>query len=445
MTNKISYRYWLTKRLFKRVCIILIVLIQISILSGCYDNREPDDRAHVVAIGLDKGKSNMLRMTIQISVPMAVEGEGGGGGGGEKGKSSTIITVEAPTIYAGINMINTYHSRQICLLHVIAVVFSKELVKEGISKYIHTFIRGREFRPNMYIAVSTTSAEEYLHSVQSVLASNPSEYYFMTYSSNIYTGLIPKTQFFDFHTRIENTYSQAVAILVGVDRYESIEDVEVENSSSMEKERTYPFSGDFKAGDLPKVSEEKLQAMGLAVFDGPRMVGELDGQETSYYQMVTGEFNYSYMVFPDTEEKNSFIQLNVKKSRLPVRKVQMVNGKPNIYVRISLEADILSIQSGKNYKDIKKINIIEESIEDFLEEEILRCLKRTAKEFKSDIFAFGKVVKGSFLTWKEWEDFNWLRRYKDSIFEVEVDLKIRRTGLMIIYLRDYKVFLPVVA
>jgi len=40
-------------------------------------------------------------------------------------------------------------------------------------------------------------------------------------------------------------------------------------------------------------------------------------------------------------------------------------------------------------------------------------------------------MKGKFLTWDEWTNFNWIEKYPDSEFEVDVDLKIRRPGLML--------------
>jgi len=77
------------------------------------------------------------------------------------------------------------------------------------------------------------------------------------------------------------------------------------------------------------------------------------------------------------------------------------------------------------------VKILEDAAEKFFEKGFLRMLKKTAKEFKSDIAGFGKEMKGKFLTWDEWTNFNWIEKYPDSEFEVDVDLKIRRPGLML--------------
>ena len=68
--------------------------------------------------------------------------------------------------------------------------------------------------------------------------------------------------------------------------------------------------------NMPKVGNIKTEVMGMAVFDGARMVGELDGEETSYYLMVEGKYGYSYVTIP-IQAKDMFVLLNLKQSRKP--------------------------------------------------------------------------------------------------------------------------------
>ena len=160
------------------------------------------------------------------------------------------------------------------------------------------------------------------------------------------------------------------------------------------------------------------------------MVGELDGEEASDLLMVTGEYKHSYITFPDPIEKNYFLILDVKKSRNPINKVEIVNGKPKIHVKVILEADYLAIQSGVDYEKLNKTGIFENSAEGFLKKGITDFLKKTAL-LNSDICGFGNIAKRKFLLWQDWENFKWQDKYKDSTFTVEVDLKVRRTGLKI--------------
>ena len=81
-------------------------------------------------------------MSLQIVVPTKIAGGGEGGGGEGGGKESvSIMTVETPTIYSGLNMVNTYVSKQINLSHVKAIIF-RRTCQEGIEKYINAITRG---------------------------------------------------------------------------------------------------------------------------------------------------------------------------------------------------------------------------------------------------------------------------------------------------------------
>lgn len=232
-------------------------------------------------------------------------------------------------------------------------------------------------------------------------------------------------------THIKSTSSQACAVLASIGEFEKSDEINNEKSTYREKGREVPFEGDFIAGDMPKTGDVKSEVMGLALFDGGKMVGVLDGAETMSQLMVKGDFVHAFSTLPDPLEEGHYVLLNVSQARNPRNKVEMVNGVPNISINVILEADIQSIQSGVNYEETEKLKILESSAEKFFEEEITRYLEKTTKEYGVDVCGFGRLVKTKFLTWDEWESFNWLNKYKKSEFEVNVDLRIRRPGLMI--------------
>ncbi|NJD02018.1 MAG: Ger(x)C family spore germination protein [Ruminiclostridium sp.] len=419
------------RRVSKICSFMLMSILLIGLLSACYDKREIDDLAYAVAIGFDEGKSNHLRITLQIAKPGAIASSGtseGGGGGNEK--PYMITTVEAPTLYSALNMVNTYVSRQINLSTVVALIFSKSLAEKGIEHLVNAVVRQREFRPNMYIAVSRTTAEEYINGVKPVLEKNPSKYYNLNFTTYRYTSFSANTQFGRFSNYMDSQDHQPVAILCGINKNESSDDITSADSTYGKKGRTYPLEGDFKAGDMPRTGEDKSETIGLAVFDGEKMVGELDGEETAYYLFVTGEYKNAFWTFPDPQVKDRFILLNIRQNRNPRTEMDLIDGKAEIKIKVLLEADILSIQSGINYERGENTKKLEQSVINFLADGTKRLLNKTAKEYHSDIFGFGSAIRSKTLTWKEFEAFKWKSRYKESSFNVEINLKIRRTGLI---------------
>ncbi len=415
-----------------RILLIALTVTSCLMLSGCYDARETDDLAYVIAIGLDKGKTNALRLTLQYAVPKNIGSGGGGGQGGGGGENpSSITTVETPTLWSGLNMVNNYTSRQVNMAHIKALVISEELAREGIEQYLHAIIRSREFRPSTHVVVSTRPAHEYIEAAQPILELNPAKYYELAFRSSDYTGFIPRINLHDFYFNTESLHQQGYAIISCVNQYEDVNEFNLSESTFREKGHKGPFEGDFYAGDVTRVGDVKAEVIGTAVFDGAKMVGKLDGEETSYFLMSAGQFIHAYWSFPDPRVPDRFVILDVRQNRKPKINVTLANNRPFITLRLNLEADILSIQSGENYEAPEQLDILEAHAEEILKKGTLRTVNKTAHQYRSDIFGFGRHARNMFLTWKQWEELNWKEIFQNSEFSVNVDLNIRRPGLII--------------
>ena len=62
-------------------------------------------------------------------------------------------------------------------------------------------------------------------------------------------------------------------------------------------------------------------------------------------------------------------------------------------------------------------------------------LQKTIDEYDSDICGIGRYVKGEFLTLDEWKNFNWSEQYRNTVFNIDVKFKVRRTGLIIKWMK----------
>lgn len=476
------------KSLTKKLICIFLCAISLFGESGCYDMKELDDLAYAVAIGLDIGKTNFLRMSLMITLPLTQGSSGqnqssggdnsGGGnsnsdsssdkkgkdesgkeaGGGEKGdgeksdgegvegkegetdqekipekplsKLVDVITVETPTIFAGINILNQMVSKQITLSHVKLLVISEKLAKKGIDAYLHALVRNREIRPDIYIAVSKCGTEAFLKMVNPILEDNPAEYFNLLFGQNN-TGFMAQSQLFDFyfHNETSGYYQQPVAAYVNISNINSMDDLKAEQSNFKEKGRKYPLEGDYLAGNLPVTRISKTEAMGTVVFLDGKMAGILDGEHTCFYLMLTGKYNYANWSIPDPRVKDRFVVVSIKSRRIPKIRVDANKDKPVVTIDLKLEGDFMSIQSGEPYEH--QPEIIEKAISDLIGSGILKMLKTLSKEYKSDIIGFGKYAKMKFLTTKDWLNYNWKDKYTKAAFTVKVDMKIRRTGLMV--------------
>ena len=155
------------------LCIMLIL-----IFSGCYDIREIDDVAHVLAIGVDRGVSDKWRLTLQFASLNENSGNGqqegdgssGGGAASESGGGQdgyTYVTVDAPSFFTGIDMLNSSVPRRLVFTHASLIVLSEELSKDDIvGDYIAPIIRFREVRRTAHMVVTKGSALDYIRANQ---------------------------------------------------------------------------------------------------------------------------------------------------------------------------------------------------------------------------------------------------------------------------------------
>ena len=100
---------------------------------------------------------------------------------------------------------------------------------------------------------------------------------------------------------------------------------------------------------------------------------------------------------------------------LAYHKVNNINAKVGIYLRISLEdGDKIESNSIDNQRKL-----------------IYEYLYKTSTEYNCDISGFGKYAKSKFLTKKDWENYSWNKNYKNSFFKVNINCSIISSNLLL--------------
>ena len=74
---------------------------------------------------------------------------------------------------------------------------------------------------------------------------------------------------------------------------------------------------------------------------------------------------------------------------------------------------------------------IEDSCNNYIKEQILKYYEKTSKNYNADVSGLGKHAVKYFLTWDKWMEYNWLDKYKNAVFDVNVDTKVRSSYLLL--------------
>ena len=98
-------------------------------------------------------------------------------------------------------------------------------------------------------------------------------------------------------------------------------------------------------------------------------------------------------------------------------------------VKIYLEGEITSVPSGINYEQAEYKELLEAHISQIMMQEMTDLVKRT-QDCDSDIVGFGYRFRSHFRRSQEWQEYNWAEKFPQADITVDVECKIRRTGLM---------------
>jgi spore germination protein KC len=348
-------------------------------------------------------------------------GQGGGSTSGGQAKPTMAITVECRSILAGLNMLNATLERKPSLAHLKVVVVSEELARQGIKAYLTQLLRYFEFRRSSFLVVSRGPAQKLIKQFQPIMENNPAKFAELFMGSQHYVGFIPFGQVHHFYNDLRSNAVQPVAMLV------SLKEKPPENIPAEEEQ----FSeGQFYAGQSPLKGGNNIELMGTAVFYQDRMVGVLNGEETLILNLLRGWLKQTLLTIPDPANPKYSISLRIKMERKPKLKVTLSRGGPKIYVRISLDGEIISTQSSINYGSPAKLSLLEEELNKLLTEKTQNLIAKTQDEMQADIFGFGNKARRLVVTWSQWQKLNWLELYPRAQTSVTVKIHLRRFGLL---------------
>lgn len=377
------------KKLFSFIAVLCLSLP----LCGCYDNREIDQTAYVIAIGIDKGK-DIFSYTFQISSPLAM---GSGGetsapeGEGENTRVENIV-IGANDLYEARNMLNNFLSKDINLSHLKIIVTSEEVAKEGLSSHMTFLLREREIRPNTRLCISEKSAEDFLKGINPALEANTAEYYdLIAENGSLYAP--PKT-LRDFVNE-ESLFASTIPI-GKISGYEKSSEFSAESSSPL------------------RVSSSKSEFSGLYLMKDYKIAGTLTPTQSKIYGLLKksrGDTDLSIL----KDNKQHMVRLTSHSGA--VFSVDYTKDAITVNMNIKFTAEISSAGDKLREADIKE----------YLEKEAY-SLFISAKDAGCDIFGAGNCLRRRCKTIAEWEKINWNEKFKSVYFSPSITVMTERSN-----------------
>lgn len=332
----------------------------------------------------------------------------------------------------------------------------------GIATEIYSLINNEEVRPTTNLVISKCSAYDYLNNSIPNLEKLTTQYYETFSITGRFTGYFSHITIGDFFNTLSAKFCEPTAILGGLNataRKEEAEKSSVgasssqgssggssgESGSSSSETSNGAGSGelskvpnvitnpeDLTAGNSSVTGKRGTENFGIAVFDKDVLCGELTAVESMCHLLITNELDSCIVSIdnPVSKEESEKMELHLFPSKKSEVKLDIKDNKPYISIKLSLEADIMTLDKGIDYETNEVISKISNATKDYLKEQMNNYLNKVSKEYNVDIDHFCTKGPAHFSTISEWENFNWNEKFKDAVFDVDVDIDVLSTMLI---------------
>lgn len=146
--------------------------------------------------------------------------------------------------------------------------------------------------------------------------------------------------------------------------------------------------------------------------------------------MIIDDLEECIISIPSPFDENSVIDLYLTLDKHTQNSVKIINNSPFIKTKISLTAKILSSGQNSNYFDEDNLELIHQYANSYMKSQLENYLYKISKDYGADIDLFGRYAVKYFPTWDKWIDYNWTKNFKNSFFEVDVDVKVSSSYLI---------------
>ena len=340
----------------------------------------------------------------------------------------------------------------------------------GVASEIYSLINNEEIRPTANLIVSKSTAYDYLNNSNPNLEKLTTQYYETFAITGKFTGYFSNITIGDFYNNLSASHSDSTAILGGLNltaRQEASKKSEEgssggesssgggsgggsssggsssegsssqtinptdseQNSENQEDVVTNPE--DLTAGTSSIVGDRGTENFGIAVFKDDKLCGELTAVESICHLLITNKVDSCIVSInnPVSKEEEK-IELQLFPRENTKVNVSFDNDTPHISIDVKLNADIMTLDKDVNYETEEVLSKISDATKNYLEDEFNNYLNKVTKEYDVDIDQFSIKAPAHFSTISEWENFNWDKKFKNTEFEVNIDINLFSTMLV---------------
>ncbi|GIO04698.1 hypothetical protein J31TS6_07260 [Brevibacillus reuszeri] len=377
--------------------LLMVCLIPMLLVTGCWDRRELEERTSVLAIAIDRAETNRehYQLTVQIPIPIKIAGSSGKGGGSNS-DAVKIMSVTGRTVSDAANNLQMRLNQRLFLGHTRVLAISEDIAKQGIQDIMDNFRREPQIRRLMWPIIVKGKASTLLE-IKPELAQIPVVFLMDLVENGSKMGTIPDQTLGDYFNQTSN---------------KTIE----------------PFM------NLVEASKKDVSWKGIGVFRGHKMIGQLDREQTWSMLQLRNEKKGGDVIIPLPNTKDGYVTFrpHFVKKRLHIDKAKANTGGSSSSLvatyHCELQGDIVELTENMKVSPEKFILQMQALIKKEMESRAKKMLQPLQKQYNSDILKLGLTLRA--LHYRDyWETHNWKEDFKDFPIRVIYTIKLRRLGM----------------
>ncbi|MCC5910675.1 MAG: Ger(x)C family spore germination protein [Clostridiaceae bacterium] len=362
----------------KNIAKILIIILLIFPLTGCWDATDLEELLIVYGLGIDISRENPEQYLFTVGFPTIIP---------EAPEQKHEVSTESPSLGRAKSNLQQKVYRQISYDNIRVVVFSEEVAKKGILVHVDTMLREPLYR-------GTTRFAVFIDRTEDLLAMKPP------------VSLFVSNFLFD---SIEQNY-QATTVPISTLRSFSHEYY----TDGIEPSMPFICYG---------ADKTELNVGCVALFRGDKLIERLRGRNSRGFMLLKGEIHRGIYTF---ELMGGFVSINLKGGNSKI-KTKLIDGQLHIFHDIFIDS-VLSEHTPKHEMlKTEKIEDLQAQLADEIEKDLRNVLEVLQDELKNDNIGYGKYVKANHPEYFDAE--NWNYQFSKAIIHVNPNVRIRTLGV----------------
>lgn len=375
----------------RRVLIIVLVIVLAIFTFSENEVYKKDIRNRLViqGIGIDLEDDGTYTVTLQAIDTNSSEASSAEGASQPPLKTYKL---KGDTVYTAIKTVTEKEGKIPLYSQNRIILIGKSITEDKMDDVIDFFVRDVENGGTVYIAAAEKTAGEILE------AKNNDEY---ISAQNLENSI----ESYEYDAKIFSTQLYEL-----INRY---------NSGT--KDFALPLFA-LKGKD----KEKSAEITGTALFNNTKYREVISKDETVYLNMLSNKVHNTAIAFDSGKGTN--VAINVVKSKTS-RKVKLEKGVPTFVISVKMDADIAEISGGvSSVMTSEQIEEIKQKGEEYIEKKIKTTLNSMYQKYDSDACGLTRLLYIFHKDFYRKNEKNIDSVLKNSLYEVDVDLNIRRVG-----------------